>query len=341
MKKKFFILFWTLLSKGIYSQDAFPLYIKNFASFAVKEMHRTGIPASIKLAQGILESSFGESYLAKNANNHFGIKCGIDWKGDFSFHDDDKSKECFRKYNSILESFLDHSNFLKKPRYAALFLLPKQDYKAWARGLKKAGYATVSDYADRLIKRIEKYKLWVFDRENIEDFKGLESRIDQYLLDLSLTSLADFKKENFNIPLVFNSKNLASKDRIQSHENGKKKYIVIGKDESIEEISKKFGISITKLMFYNDLSIDKKLEPGQNLFLERKRNSGSKKFYKVGQKEDMHFISQKLGIRLKNIYLRNLMKLGEQPLEGEILYLRGKKKNKIKILYEKDFFDIN
>lgn len=153
-------------------------YIRKYAVFAIQEMEKFGIPASIKLGQGILESSSGRSLLSKTTNNHFGIKCGKNWKGEFSFHDDDLPKECFRKYKSVRESFNDHSKFLLKPRYSKLFHLNKNDYKAWSIELKRAGYATSLKYADLLIKQIEKYFLWKFDKEVSS---GIENRINKHL----------------------------------------------------------------------------------------------------------------------------------------------------------------
>lgn len=147
-------------------------YLKKFAPIAVYEMHHFGIPASIKLSQSILESYYGNSSLAKDSNNHFGIKCGKYWGGNMIEHDDDEKGECFRTYQSAWHSFRDHSKFLKKPRYAKLFFLCINNYKLWALGLKESGYATAKDYAQRIIYNIEEYQLWRFD--NIDD-KGLNN----------------------------------------------------------------------------------------------------------------------------------------------------------------------
>lgn len=139
-------------------------YIKKYKDLAIQEMDRTGIPASIKLAQGILESGCGRSELSINANNHFGIKCH-DWSGPSFKKDDDRKNECFRKYKSPEQSWVDHSNFLtSRSRYSFLFELPKTNYKGWAKGLKKAGYATAPDYAQKLIRIIEEEKLFIYDR---------------------------------------------------------------------------------------------------------------------------------------------------------------------------------
>lgn len=189
MKEFFYFLFFffiTLLHSKEKKKEEIEIqnvikYIKKYALFAVEEMEKVGIPASIKLGQGILESSVGNSSLAKAANNHFGIKCGKTWRGDIYYHDDDIPKECFRKYNSVRESFNDHSKFLKKPRYSELFLLKKKDYQGWAIGLKKAGYATSSNYDDRLIYQIEKYFLWKLDQETSQE---IEKRLDKYLIKI-------------------------------------------------------------------------------------------------------------------------------------------------------------
>ncbi|WP_238785063.1 glycoside hydrolase family 73 protein [Blattabacterium cuenoti] len=153
-------------------------YIKKYAVFAIEEMEKFGIPASIKLGQGILESSSGNSFLSKETNNHFGIKCGKSWMGKVYYYNDDLPKECFRKYNSVQESFHDHSKFLHQPRYSKLFLLKKNDYQGWAYELKKAGYATSLNYANLLIDQIEKYYLWKFDENTTS---SIEKRIHQYL----------------------------------------------------------------------------------------------------------------------------------------------------------------
>ena len=140
-------------------------FIRKYKHIAIREMERTGIPASITLAQGILESGCGESELAVNANNHFGIKCHETWNGDTYTMDDDTRDECFRKYKNIEQSWIDHSDFLtSRPRYAGLFSIPTTDYKAWAKGLKAAGYATNPQYANMLIKIIEEEELYKFDR---------------------------------------------------------------------------------------------------------------------------------------------------------------------------------
>ncbi|RZK73836.1 MAG: hemagglutinin, partial [Pedobacter sp.] len=146
-------------------------YIEEFKAVAIQEMNTYGIPASITLAQGILESGSGNSSLARFANNHFGIKCTSDWKGKGYYKDDDQANDCFRVYKDAKESFKDHSEFLKRKRYSALFELDKNDYKNWAIGLKQAGYATNPKYPDLLINIIDKYQLFLYDQSESETEK--------------------------------------------------------------------------------------------------------------------------------------------------------------------------
>ena len=161
------------LEKGNKSLNKHTLqYIKKYAPLAVLEMHKYDIPASITLAQGILESGNGRSQLASKSNNHFGIKCHVGWKGQKVYHDDDEKGECFRKYKFVETSYKDHSEFLSgRRRYANLFKLRKLDYKGWAKGLKKAGYATDKKYPKKIIKIIETYNLYEFDKFTKKDLK--------------------------------------------------------------------------------------------------------------------------------------------------------------------------
>lgn len=173
MRKILFSILFLSISFFGYNECSID-YIKKFAPIAVYEMKYYGIPASIKLSQSIIESSCGDSILAKEANNYFGIKCGKCWNGKTFSHDDDMKNECFRKYDTSWHSFRDHSEFLKKSRYANLFCLSRYDYKSWAKGLKKYGYATDKNYADKLISKIEEYELWKFDKFNYNDMLNFE-----------------------------------------------------------------------------------------------------------------------------------------------------------------------
>lgn len=169
------------LEKGNKPLNKYTLqYIKKYAPLAVLEMHKYDIPASITLAQGILESGNGRSRLASKSNNHFGIKCHVGWKGAKVYHDDDEKGECFRKYKYVQSSYKDHSEFLSgRRRYASLFKLRKSDFKGWAKGLKKAGYATDKKYPKKLIKIIEEYKLYEFDKFREKDLKKLKKETNK------------------------------------------------------------------------------------------------------------------------------------------------------------------
>ena len=265
-------------------------YIKKYRELAVEEMKKYHIPASITLAQGLLESGAGQSTLARKSNNHFGIKCGSDWRGKTVSHDDDARGECFRAYKHPKQSYEDHSKFLVgRPRYASLFKLKITDYKGWARGLKKAGYATNPRYAEQLIGIIELYDLYKYDTKG-----GLK-----------------WMKENPNPHQPYIANGLV--------------YVVVRSGVSWKGISKEFDISQKKLRKYNDLYKGYALQVGDILYLEEKNKRASKEHivHVLRAGESMHSISQKYGIRLKNLYKLNKMDPEDMaPETGTILRLR-------------------
>lgn len=218
-------------------------YIDEFKAVAIEEMNAYGIPASITLAQGILESGSGNSDLAKYANNHFGIKCTSDWKGKNYFRDDDQKNDCFRVYKDARESFKDHSEFLKRKRYSPLFQLDKNDYKSWALGLKQAGYATNPKYPDLLINMIEKYQLYQYDQSESEKQKiAREDRV--------------FSEINQNIP-----KEKAKFTPVDTPPAGAKPILADGtytviKGDTLYNISKRFNISVEDLKTLNNITTD-------------------------------------------------------------------------------------
>ncbi|MCJ0741698.1 glucosaminidase domain-containing protein [Pedobacter montanisoli] len=228
-------------------------YIDAFKGVAIEEMNRYGIPASITLAQGILESGSGASDLAKYANNHFGIKCTSDWKGKAYYKDDDQKDDCFRVYKDPRESYRDHSEFLKRKRYSALFELDKNDYKNWAIGLKNAGYATNPKYPDLLINIIEKYQLYLYDSPESEREKlAREDRV--------------FKEINANIPnekKLFTPVNVAPKDP-PSNVDGK--YYTVQQGDTLYKISQMFKLSVDDLKSLNQLP-DNNIKIGQKLIV--------------------------------------------------------------------------
>ncbi len=265
-------------------------YIKKYRELAVEEMKKYHIPASITLAQGLLESGAGQSTLARKSNNHFGIKCGSDWRGKTVSHDDDARGECFRAYKHPKESYEDHSKFLAgRSRYASLFKLKITDYKGWARGLKKAGYATNPRYADQLIGIIELYELHKYDEKN-------------YL---------KWIKKNPNPHQTYIANDLL--------------YIVVRAGDSWKSISKEFDISQKKLRKYNDLYKGYALQVGDILYLEKKNKKADKEHivHVLRAGESMYSVSQKYGIRLKNLYKMNKMDADDPaPEVGTILRLR-------------------
>ena len=265
-------------------------YIKKYRELAVEEMKKYHIPASITLAQGLLESGAGQSTLARKSNNHFGIKCGSDWRGKTVSHDDDARGECFRAYKHPKESYEDHSKFLAgRSRYASLFKLKITDYKGWARGLKKAGYATNPRYADQLIGIIELYELHKYDEKN-------------YL---------KWIKKNPNPHQTYIANDLL--------------YIVVRAGDSWKSISKEFDISQKKLRKYNDLYKGYALQVGDILYLEKKNKKADKEHivHVLRAGESMYSVSQKYGIRLKNLYKMNKMAADDPaPEVGTILRLR-------------------
>lgn len=265
-------------------------YIKQYRDLAVDEMKKYHIPASITLAQGLLESGAGQSTLARKSNNHFGIKCGSDWQGKTVRHNDDARSECFRAYKHPKQSYEDHSKFLAgRTRYASLFKLKITDYKGWARGLKKAGYATDPRYAQRLIDIIELYDLDKYDKKG-----GLK-----------------WMKENPNPHQPYIANGLL--------------YIVVRTGDTWKSISKEFDISQKKLRKFNDLYKGYELQPGDILYLEKKNRKAQKEHivHVLRAGESMYLISQKYGIRLKNLYKLNKMDADEPaPEVGTILRLR-------------------
>lgn len=258
-------------------------------------MDKFGIPASITLAQGILESASGNSFLATEANNHFGIKCHRDWKGGKVYRDDDAKNECFRSYKNPKESFKDHSLFLKnRSRYAFLFEEDLTDYKAWAKGLKKAGYATNKKYPQLLIGLIEKYELFKYDTDNSFEDKD------------------EFTTEDY----------IASAQVLKSA-NGVK-YIVASDGDTFESLANSTENKIGKLLEYNELTFEAKLKVGQKIYIQpkRKRSNRKTKTHTVKSGESMYAISQDYAIKLKYLYKRNNLKVGSQPKPGQVLELR-------------------
>ena len=349
MKKVFFALALILFAKfNAQGWKTDEQYIQKFALYAVEEMEKYKIPASITLAQGLLETGGGQSRLAQQGNNHFGIKCKEDWTGKTMKHTDDAPNECFRVYDDPRDSYEDHSKFLAyRQYYVNLFKLDMMDYKAWAHGLKKAGYATNPKYAYILIDKIEKNKLYEFDKTNSKEvlyavlkmYPNLKNdgifmaRLDQsqvkskpvtIKVPYEQISYTDQKKKVEKLVSTAESLNAIL---IKSHPNGGKQFVIIPNDIALAAISKKFQITESALMKWNELD-GNELRRNDILFLENKSNKGNVATYKAQAAESMHDIAQKFGVKLNKLYSKNRMDYGQQPKAGQLIYLQSKKPRK-------------
>lgn len=266
-------------------------YIDSFKQVAMIEMVEYKIPASITLAQGLLESGSGNSRLAKQGNNHFGIKCKKDWTGCTILEDDDALQECFRCYKTAEESYKDHSRFLKEnKRYAALFQLSITDYKGWAAGLLAAGYATNQKYSELLIRTIEKNGLASFDTLIVNGFNPYSTVVPAKI------EIVDNK-----VPST-----------------------VVQPNQTVSSIAEANEKTAKKISKYNDLTYHKQIEPGDVLYLKPKKRKASVESHKVGEGETMWEISQKYAIKINSLYKKNLMVPGTEPKAGVVLQLQSK-----------------
>jgi len=299
-------------------------YIDRWKDIAISEMRRTGVPASITLAQGMLESGYGRSRLAVEGNNHFGIKCHNGWTGPVIRHHDDRRNECFRKYRNAEESFRDHSDFLRStPRYSFLFDLDQFDYKAWARGLKKAGYATNPDYDNMLIRKIEEFRLYEYDRVAIAGASGFKSdkMLNERKTENNTGDANDMQVSNNRI----GSRSLSTENssgRIM--ENNRIKYVIVKEGDTRESLEKELRLLRWELSKYNELPEDFTPVPGQILYIQPKRRKAEfgKELHIVEEGETMYAISQKYGVKLKYLYYYNRMEEGSEPEPGRKLWLR-------------------
>ena len=284
-------------------------YIQKYKDIAIKEMMVYRVPASITLAQGILESNAGRSPLAVEANNHFGIKCHKEWTGMTYIKDDETKNECFRKYDSPLESFRDHSWFLtRRERYKSLFNLDVTDYKGWAAGLKSAGYATNPAYAQQLIKTIETFLLARFDKTDVA-----------VVFADSLDDLENPEKQAWLRKFEVVTRGAGNRN---IYENNRLQMIIARKDDNLYVIARDFNISVGKLLKYNDLARATALKPGHIVYLESKRRKGAAESHKVQNGETIQAISQLYGVKLKILCKRNGLRAGTEPKKGTILRLR-------------------
>jgi LysM repeat protein len=297
------------------------MYTSIYADIAIREMIRTGVPASITLAQGIIESDYGRSRLATKANNHFGIKCHSDWKGAKIYHDDDRRNECFRKYNSPEQSFIDHSDFLVNgSRYDFLFDFRIDDYKSWAKGLKKAGYATNPRYASMLINTIEENNLSHYD--DIVLGRAGRSRTGQdssEIIAAGREAEVSSDNERDRGVVIRSSSRIKERNRIQ--------YIIVREGDTYRSLAEEFDLLSWEIFRYNDLGDEAVLVPGQLVYIQPKRNKAEpgNDYHIVKEGETMYTISQLYGIKLKILYERNHLVPGRIVPLGTELWLRKTK----------------
>lgn len=326
MKKFFAILFFTsALSLFASAQpDAVKQYINTYKELAINEEIRTGVPAAITLAQGILESDAGRSDLSLASNNHFGIKCKSDWTGATVYHDDDAKNECFRSYPTVADSYRDHSDFLKnRPNYAFLFQLDPTDYKGWAYGLKQAGYATSPVYGDMLIKAINDYGLEEYTEIALNRIKnGGHEDVAMNHANENAYALNDHPAAGPSAPVVNTSATNNSYPQGEFTIN-QTRVIYATAGTSLFALASNYNISYKKLLDYNELDKTDILDKDQLIFLERKpKKSIAKEYHIVATSETIEDIAQKEGVQLQSLYEYNKMQKGLEPAAGEKVYLR-------------------
>ena len=289
-------------------------YIEAYKNLAVAEMLRSGVPAAITLAQGVLETESGNSVLVKKSNNHFGIKCKAEWTGESVYHDDDENGECFRKYDSAIFSYRDHSDFLRtRAHYAFLFSLDPMDYKGWAYGLKKAGYATNPRYPEILIKTIEDNQLYDITEQAL-------NQIPDYSIYQLETTKSKFTFVDKSIKKITN---IIEPTKLKSKTYNGLKAVYADSGMSLLAIATHYNIPLTNLLDYNDLIIDGLLEESVWLYLERKRTEGLQEKYKVKGNESLYEISQSNGLQLSSLLAYNGLNETDQIRPGSILSLRS------------------
>ena len=316
-KIRFFIVFALLSANVVYLQGqrqarnpSYEAYINKYKDLAIRLQKEYRIPASIKLAQGLLETGAGSSRLARVGNNHFGIKCKDEWRGGRMYVTDDAPDECFRTYNSAEESYLDHSEFLsQRSFYVSLFKLDIYDYKGWAYGLQSCGYATDKQYGAKLVNLIETYELNKYDKASVTERRPIvddiyEIKLNPFDAGSKLPKLTNWRR------------------RLQQT-NGIH-FITAQPNETYEYIAYDARMKLKRLLKYNEVTVEHKLSEGNIVFLEKKRNQASKEFsvHTVKAGESLHSISQIYGIKIKSLYKFNKLNNEYIPKQGDILKVR-------------------
>jgi len=324
-------------------------YIDQYKEIAINEMIRSGVPAAITLAQAVLESQSGESDLVKRSNNHFGIKCKPEWTGARTFHDDDAKGECFRVYDNPEASFKDHSDFLRtRAHYQFLFNLNPTDSEAWAKGLKKAGYATAPTYPQKLIKIIKDYQL---DQYNAIALARLNNPAPQST-EFNKTASTTIEKTNAVAQIQEKERDTETSESEtyipaakKSNEQVISKYghlnypdglftinntgvVLVKAGTSLLAVANQYNLSLSKLLLYNDMNDVDILTEDQLIYLERKQKKGENEFHIVKQGETLNDISQLTGVRLESILLYNKLNKSTVPTPGSKVYLKAPAENK-------------
>jgi LysM repeat protein len=310
-------------------------YVRTYAGYAIREMQRTGVPAAIKLAQGILETEAGRSDLVMRSNNHFGIKCKSWWTGEKVYHDDDEKGECFRKYTDAYDSWKDHSDYLRsQPRYAALFELDPEDYEGWAKGLKKAGYATNPKYPQILIKYIENYHLYEYTLIALGRKKADTAWIAVNLpadKSINTTVVSELPAIAATNPVVKNQTIINSQPdlpKVQYPDSefriNETRVIFATSGTSLLAIAEKYNVKLGWLYDFNELDKSTEiLEKDQLVYLQRKRKQSHNEFHITRENETLEEISHEEGIRLESLLAYNHLSRGMYPAPGEKLFLKN------------------
>ncbi|MFT3681534.1 MAG: LysM peptidoglycan-binding domain-containing protein [Ferruginibacter sp.] len=312
------IVLFVITGAVVFAQNITPQeYIEKYKDIAVREMKRMGVPAAITLAQGILETESGNSVLVKKSNNHFGIKCKSSWTGDGVSHDDDAPGECFRTYKNAEDSYRDHSNYLRgSDRYAPLFQLDPSDYKGWAKGLKKAGYATNPKYPEILIRNIELYNLQQYTLAGLKDVPKFDK--SKYEDDKEVpadnavnNNVTEDKATEYNVTVTESTSSI----------NGTK-CVFAKKGTSLLAIATNHDIQLSRLLEFNDMETDGILGKDQVIFLQKKAKKGTNDFYTAQPGETLHDVSQKTGVQLEYLAQYNQISKGTVINPGSKLSLQ-------------------
>lgn len=321
MKKVILLIVLFMVGVASFAQTKDELaaeYIKKYSHLAIKEMNQYGIPASITIAQGLLESGYGKSRLATSANNHFGIKCKSTWTGDKIYHDDDEAQECFRVYACVEDSYNDHSVFLKSnQRYAFLFDFGVADCESWAHGLKKSGYATNPRYAYLLLDIIERYDLTQLDKGY--EAKMIGSLNDKLVAEIVKKDKPTTRQEIEDNPLLEPKYTFGG---MKVYRNNKSDFVLSVEGDTYRSIAQRLNMSPEKLARYNDAKVDNPV--GRVVYIQRKAAKGPRGLntHIIKENETMYSISQRYGISFKWLCNMNDKARGESPRVGERIRLR-------------------